>query len=733
MNAPVSSPPAPPGALSLGGLWRWAPVLLVAAAWLAHAPARGHGWVLDDVHLVRDNPVLERGFGGIAEILRGGANDMAQRVEHGSHGPVALASFAVEASLWRRADGTLDPGGFHLTNLLLHGLCVLLLFRVFLVLARGRPVLALGAALVFAVHPMFVGTVSALMGRAAILAALFSLATALAWRRFTLGQLAWLPAAAVLWLLALLSHPAALGVPLVLAGFTRGRARLGLATLLLPLGVFLATGGGTPATPGWLAAQGVGARLLVGCEGLLRAMIGLFVPVGLRGDHTDEAVAGQGYPADSGTYIALAALVVITIAVLLWRRRRGPGAASTLWLGTLALALPAMAVLPAGAPLEARWAYVVLLPFLGLPGVLAEGLLAVGGLSDSFVRLRAAMVTGLVVVCLMGLAHREADAWVDDDAFHEHLLERNPRHVRAMVRHAESQRLAAVRYRDQSTVLRSDDPERGVLLAWSRGALDAADRWSQRAVRHELSRRDPDAWRTRGFVLLAVGRSAQALSALERARDLDPLLKQPPKTMLATFGAARLALAADMYFSIGRAREALGDGEAAADALLTAARLQPERVDLLYRAGMALCRVNRYAEGLDLLVDARRRAQATSQRDEIDEALRASRDAARDVASRILAKGHAAKAEGDMRAAATLYEQALEVNPASVEAWSFAGWLRGHWFGNYEQADAYLSKAEGLLTKGEIPADDPRWERVRGFRRMLAEQRAAEDAEAEGR
>ena len=83
-----------------------------------------------------------------------------------------------------------------------------------------------------------------------------------------------------------------------------------------------------------------------------------------------------------------------------------------------------------------------------------------------------------------------------------------------------------------------------------------------------------------------------------------------------------------------------------------------------------------------------------------------------------------------MSKAVTLYEQALEVNPASVDAWSFAGWLRGHWFGNYVQAENYLKRAEALLTKGKVPENDPRWERIRGYRRMLKEQLAQEDAEA---
>ncbi len=729
MSAPDPSP-APAATPASATPWRWAPLLLVAVAWIAHGSVRAHGWVLDDVHLVRDNPVVAQGPAAVGEILAGGASGAVDGVTHGSHGPVALASFALEAPLWRRADGSLKPSGFHLTNLLLHGLCVLLLFRLVFVLAPGRPLLALAAALVFAAHPLHAGTVSALMGRAAILAALFALLAALAWLRVARGGLAWLPAALLLYLVAVFAHPAAVGLPLVLALLARpaaGPARAGVLLFALPLGIFLAAGGGTPWGAGDLPVQGAGERLLIGIEGLVRTVLALLVPTGLLGDHSDEARAGVGYVADAATAWAVAA-VALSLLLVLWRGRRSPLALP--WVATLALALPAALVLPAGATLEHRWAYVVALPLFAYAGVLAEGLLHAGGATPSFARARLALVGALVVVCLIGLSHREAEAWVDDEAFHAALLERNPSHVRAMVRHAESRRLAAERYRAESAFLRANDPERDLLLAHARDALIEADRWSVRAVRHELGRRDAAAWRTRGLVLLAGNKSANALRALEQARDLDPALKQPVETIRATYGPERLADAAGMYAAMARARDALGERDRAADAYAIATALAPDDLRLMHRAGMALCRVGRYTEGLALLVEARRRTVDPVFQRELDDALRSARESARTIARRLIAQGHAARGKSKMREAVTLYEQAVEVNPASVDAWSHAGWLRGHWFGDYAQAERYLKKAEGLLRDAKIPASDPRWQRIGGYRRMLAEQRAEEDAEA---
>ena len=727
-----AAPPSHPEPVPSAPGWRWAPLLLVAVAWIAHGSVRGHGWVLDDVHLVRDNPLVARGPEAVGEILAGGASGAVKGVAHGSHGPVAIASFALEAPLWRRADGSLKPAGFHLTNLLLHGLCVLLLFRAVLLLAPGRPLLALAAGLVFAAHPLHAGTVSALMGRAAILAALFALLATLAWRRVGDGRSTWLPVALGLYLLALFSHPVAIGLPLALAVLDRARgsgslARAGVLAFAVPLAVFLLAGGATPWGAGDLPAQGIWDRWQVGAEGIARMLLALVLPTGLLGDHSDEAVPGVGYVVGTLGHVAQALLLLSVAAIALRARRARLGTGAAIWLGTLALAVPACLVLPAGAALEARWAYVVALPLFAYAGLLAEGLLRAGGASPSFARARLALVGALALVCLIGLTHREARAWQDDDAFHAALLERNPSHVRAMVRHAESRRLAAERYRESSAGLRAGDPERDLLLAHARDALVDADRWSVRAVRHELGRKDPAAWRVRGLVLLAGNKSANALRALERARDLDPALKQPVETMRATYGPERLADAAAMYAAIARARESLGEREPAADAYAIATVLAGDDLALMYRAGMALCRVNRYQEGLALLVEARRRTTDLGFRREIDDALRSARDSAREIARRLIAQGHAAKADGKMRKAVTFYEQAVEVNPASVDAWSHAGWLRGHWFGNYDQAERYLAKAETLLREGKVPASDPRWARIAGYRRMLAEQLAQED------
>jgi tetratricopeptide (TPR) repeat protein len=743
MDEPLPDPGS--GAARAAVTWlRWAPLLVVAAAWLAYAPVRTHGWVLDDTALVRDSAAVGRGPAAIPDLLAAGA---PQGMEDGSYGPLTRVSFALEAPLWRRADGTLPPDGFHLMNLLLHGLCALLLYRFLLLLLPARPLVALGGALVFAAHPAQAAAVAPLMGRSVLLAATFCLLAGVVWRGWD-GRLSWRPFLALLaWFLALMSHESALGLPIVLAVLDRAcprpgarerplQARAGWLLFALPLAAFLVLWQG-PATLGPdVPAQGAGARLLVGLEGLVRLALSYVVPVGLRGDHSDEIVPGVGYPLGAAT-LACAAVVVLLTAWLLWRARRGrAGAFTVLWLCAVALAVPAALALPPGRPLETRWGYVVGLALLPAAGLLLDGLRRRGRLSEFGARLRTALVAGLAVICLIGLSLREAQAWQDDQVFQEHLLERNPGHLEAMVRLARSERRAAQTLRMRAAGLRTDDPQHAALLRQRGEALRHAAQWARRAVTHARGRSSPAAWRELGLVYLASDRSAEALRALERARGLDPLLLHPAKEVKANWSAARLRAAGELYFAIGRAREALGNRETAADAFVTACVFEPGRADYRERAGHALCRVNRYAEGLAMLQQALRETHDARGRARLEAAIDGARKSARRIAADLVRRGLEARdlhATSGKREAVTLFEQALAVDPTSVEALIEAGHLRGWWFGNYELADAYFQRAEELLDRAGAPPDDERRQRIRRLRAEQAKQKAAEDAEAGGR
>ena len=115
--------------------WLWG-LILVLAVILAYSPVWRAGYIWDDDSVVTANPVIV-GPLGLKEIWTTSAADIC---------PLTLTTFWVEHALWGLA-----PLPYHLVNVLMHGACAVLLWRVL----RGLqiPGAWLGAAL-WSLHPV---------------------------------------------------------------------------------------------------------------------------------------------------------------------------------------------------------------------------------------------------------------------------------------------------------------------------------------------------------------------------------------------------------------------------------------------------------------------------------------------------------------------------------------------------------------------------------------------------
>ncbi len=110
----------------------------------------------------------------------------------------------------------LNPAGHHLTNLLLHLLNTFLFFTVLEKITRDRSKSAV-AAVLFAIHPLRVETVAWVADRKDLLAMLFSLLTIGAyWKYAMLRRPSWYGVTVFCFVLALLSKPVMVILPLVL-------------------------------------------------------------------------------------------------------------------------------------------------------------------------------------------------------------------------------------------------------------------------------------------------------------------------------------------------------------------------------------------------------------------------------------------------------------------------------------------------------------------------------------
>jgi protein O-mannosyl-transferase len=121
--------------------WFWGLMLMLAVI-LVYAPVWKAGFVWDDESILTANPVIV-GPLGLKEIWTTSAADIC---------PLTLTTFWAEHALWG-----LNALPYHLVNILLHGTCAILLWRVLRSLrVRGA---WLGAAL-WAIHPVEVESVA---------------------------------------------------------------------------------------------------------------------------------------------------------------------------------------------------------------------------------------------------------------------------------------------------------------------------------------------------------------------------------------------------------------------------------------------------------------------------------------------------------------------------------------------------------------------------------------------
>jgi len=231
----------------------WHGALIALLVLLAYLPALRDGFIWDDDSYVTENPTLHDP-GGLRRIwFEVGAVPQ--------YYPMVHTTFWLEYHLWG-----LNPVGYHLINVLLHATAAILLWQVLLRLRiRG----AWPAAVIFALHPVQVESVSWITERKNVLSAVFYFAAALAYLRFVaLAETGgpnrhrryWYLGALVLFLAALLSKTVTCTLPaalLLVCWWKKGRVQRDDIFPLLP---FFALGVGLGLLTAWMEKYHVGAQ-----------------------------------------------------------------------------------------------------------------------------------------------------------------------------------------------------------------------------------------------------------------------------------------------------------------------------------------------------------------------------------------------------------------------------------------------------------------------------------------
>lgn len=430
---------------------RWlAPLLVALATGAAFLPALSNDFVnWDDDKILTDNPYY-RGLGW--QQLRW----MFTTFHMGHYQPLSWLSFAVDYLIWG-----MNPFGYHLTSLLLHGANAVLFYFVSRELLRAAlsisteaetwqsSVSAALSALLFAIHPLRVESVAWATERRDVLSGFFYLATICCYLRAVSqqepGAKTWLFGLALVgYVLSLLSKAIGITLPVVLLLLDvyplkrlRGKPSDWLKpqcrTVLLEKIPFVAFAGGF-AIAALLAQHTTGAlkpldqfdvfsRLLQAGFAFVFYLWKTILPLQLSPIYE--------LPIDVGNWFwlfVLSAVVTITLTVaLIYRRRRWP-AALACWIYYLIVLAPVTGVAQSGPQLVAdRYTY---LACLGWPLLIGGGLFRIWQRENTNQNnSRAWVATGAVVVTLFLLAvltWNQTEIWRTAKSLWQHAIAVGP-------------------------------------------------------------------------------------------------------------------------------------------------------------------------------------------------------------------------------------------------------------------------------------------------------------------
>lgn len=473
----------------------------------------GHSFLsLDDDLLVTDNPKIQAlNWPAIKSWVVG----YHARLYH----PLVLASYALE---WRAGGG--DPALFHLDNLLLHLVSVVLVHGLARRLGMETIAAAVTAAL-FGVHPVNVEPVAWISGRKDTLSAPFFLAALAAYLQYLrTDRRRWYGLTLLLFLAALMSKAMTVTLPLALIlldlrlNKLDGKHALDKIPFLLLAALFGMIAINAPFDPSRLtAADGVEWWPRLGWAGYwVQFYLGkLMYPAGLSERY--HFTVSDIIP---GPVIGAALMVAGMVALLAVGRRRWPRMA---WGGAFFLVtlLPVLRIFPFGPTRPAdRYLY---LPALGLFLVLGEW----AHLAIRRWRWPAAMVVVIVIGGLAVVAHQRAKVWRDSVTLFSAELNQYPNEPlvwsdRGLALYRNHEVAAAVADLSRAIALAPDEPEwyfnRGCVQSAADSLAAQAD--FERAL--ALHPDNPDARLNLGNLLLTARQYREAIVHYTRFIELAP-------------------------------------------------------------------------------------------------------------------------------------------------------------------------------------------------------------------
>lgn len=387
-------------------------LLIIGATFVVYAPALRNGFVWDDTALVLRDPLIRswrlipEGFGHFLFVDATASN---------FYRPLQRLTFTADYALW----GFDYPGGWHFTSIAIQAAAAAALYALLRRwLGETRRHWSLGAALLWAIHPLHTSAVTYVAGRADLLAALCGFAGL----RFALegGKRAQLYAG-LCFLGALLSKESGgmfLIVWLLFLGWRRapratwqqaGIALIAALTIYVSLRYTARQTPPPPSQPSPLIARPIlAARAVAEYAGLFLAPINLRMErdVATRPGETPEASRATAARREAQTLLG----IMLMTGLVVWFRRANSNTRLALLAGAVAY-LPISNITPLNATAAEHWLYV--------PSAFLLAAASLTPLERATVTVRKAAVAAFAVWALLLAArtfNRQAD-WHDQRTF----------------------------------------------------------------------------------------------------------------------------------------------------------------------------------------------------------------------------------------------------------------------------------------------------------------------------
>jgi protein O-mannosyl-transferase len=419
----------------------------------------------------------------------------------GNFQPLTIFSYALEYAV----AGTRSTFLYHFDNLLLHLINVLLVFFLIRLFIKNSWVAAL-TALLFAIHPLRVESVSWISERKDVLYACFFLLSLISYH-FYLRPLTPSPPrplfyyalVTLFFLLSGLSKSAATVLPLVLflmdylyrrkISWMLFLEKIPLLAIALIFGILALKSQGTAIqdVPFFTVWQ----KILLVNYSFWRYVFMTFIPVGLSAYHPYPEHPGGVLPM---IYYIAPLFTIILIASCIYSIRYGRYFvfACLFFFITIALVLQALPV--GGASIAERYSYI---PHVGVFLILSLGIVKLWELKTAFQPYFRVALVAVLAISLTGLSlvtHARNRVWNDSISLWEDIAEKYPKVM--FIYHN-----IAMTYKDQ-------------------GNSDKAFDWYSRVIYQFPS--DDEAYVNRGNIYLARGNDSLAMADYNRAITINP-------------------------------------------------------------------------------------------------------------------------------------------------------------------------------------------------------------------